>query len=57
VYCVTVWTNDVLEAICFLFGQYLISGTILFISRSYRFSGVRLKKITTGSADRGGVKR
>jgi hypothetical protein len=44
-----VWTNVRVDVICFLFGQYLIPGTILFISRSYWVSGVRLIVINARS--------
>jgi len=49
--------NGRLQAICFLFWQELATGSILFISRFYRVSGVSLKMINTGRADRGGGKR
>ncbi len=50
-YCCHVWVNGGLEAIRFMFRQYLASGTILFISRSHRVSGGRLMVINTGSAN------
>ncbi len=41
------WTSCGVEAFRFMFGQYLATGSLLFISRSYQVSGVRLKTVNT----------